>query len=113
MSLLSMLRSTCTLKRKSGTKDSGGGWVDDYADVSGYADVSCDIQPASGRVREQYHQQQLAVTHTIYFAEDVPARAGDQIVGPDGEIYQFQGYRPQAPGYRQWACVVDVERQYG
>lgn len=112
MSLLTMCRSTATLKRHTETKDATGGLIPTYSAVSGYSDQPCDIQPASGRVREQYMQKQLAVTHTFYFADDMPARAGDQLVY-DSRIFQVQGYTPQAPNYDQWACKVDCEEQYG
>lgn len=113
MSLRSMCRSTITLKRVTTAKDAAGGQAQTYTAVSGYSGIRCDIQPASSAIREQYREMQLAGTFSIYFAQDVPARAGDQLTGSDGTVYQFRGVRPPAPGYQQWACVVDVERQYG
>lgn len=118
MSLLSMCRSLVTLKRKTAAKDSTGGYAPTFAAVDGYTSVACDIQPASGRIREQYMERQLNVTHTVFFPVDTPARAGDQLIYADpvlstNRVLQVQGMRPVAPGYNQWACVVDVEEQYG
>lgn len=118
MSLVAMCRSQITLKRPTHSKDASGGDVKTFAAVSGYSGVACDIQPASGRVRDQYMQKQLNVTHTVYFPVDTPVRAGDQLVYSDpilsqDRIFQFQGLRPVAPGYVQWACIVDVEEQFG
>lgn len=111
MSLTSMLRSTCTLERKSTSKDASGGMVNTFAAVSGYSGISCDVQTASGTTQQRYMQEKTIVTHTIYFDQDVPAKAGDRFTNDDGETFLFKGRRPPSKGYDAWPCVVDVEEQ--
>jgi len=110
-----MCRSYATLQRQTATKDASGGIVSSYAAVSGYSDQPCDIQPASGSTRMQYMREQTTVSHTLYFADALPAVAGDRLTFVDDagttHTYLFRGVRPKAPGYTQWACVVDVEEQ--
>ncbi len=108
MSLRSMCRSRVTVQRQTVTKDASGGMVQTYADL--YTDRACDIQPASGRVREQYMQQNLAVSHTIYLADAITILPGDRLVS-NGHTFLFQGLRPAAFGYDVWPTIVDVEEQ--
>lgn len=110
MSLESMLRTSCTWQRKTTSKDAAGGMVNTFSAVSGYSDIPCDIQPASSNTRMRYMQEQLNVSHTIYFAQAVPANAGDRFTS-DGRTFLFQGRRPSAPGYVQWAEMCDVQEQ--
>ena len=105
-----MCRSSATLQRQAVTKDASGGMVHSYANVSGSVDLPCDIQPASGRVRDQYMQRNLAVTHTMYFPDDVTVLPGDRLTA-SGRTFLFQGKRPPAMGYDQWATTLDVEEQ--
>jgi len=110
MSLLSMLPTTATLERKSSAKDASGGMVNTFAALADYTDLPCDIQPANGTVQMRYQQAHLICTHTIYFAADVPAVAGDRFTS-DGRTFLVMGRRSPAPGRLQWPCVVDVEEQ--
>lgn len=113
MSLLSMLRTTGTLRRKtSATKDASGGMTMTFADVTSQVDVPCDIQPASGLVRMQYMQPQSNVSHTVFTESDVGGKAGDIWVS-GGRTFQFRGKEPPAPGYQQWAVKMHVEEQLG
>lgn len=108
MSLLSMLRTTGTLKRATRTKDTSGGQAAGatFATV-GTADVPCDIQPASSSTVTRYMQQNMTVSHTIYLAADVAAIAGDRF-DAESRKFKVQGKRPGAPGYVQWPCILDV-----
>jgi hypothetical protein len=111
-----MCRSYATLQRQSTSKDASGGIVSVYAAVSGYSSVSCDIQPASGTIRDQYMRQGTFASHTLYFPDDIPAVAGDRLQTTNDRTgvthtYLFRGRRGPAQGYDQWACVVDVEEQ--
>lgn len=115
MSLAELLRTTGTLKRKTLAKDaSGGPLVDPYVAVSGYSDVPCDIQPASGTVRMQYMQRQENVTHSVYSETNIPAKSEDIFVSA-GRTFQFRGREPLPPGYEsdQWPAVTHVEEQLG
>ncbi len=112
MSLRTMLKTTATLKRKSNTKDASGGLTPTFTAVSGYSDVPCDIQPATGSVRMQYMQNQTNVSHTMFFQTDIGAKAGD-ILTSGSRIFQFRGKEQSAPGYRQWAAKIHVEEQLG
>ena len=111
MSLLSMLATTCTLERKSSTKDASGGMTNTFAAVSGYSGIACDIQPASGSVQMRYQQKGTICTHSIYFAEDVPAFAGDRFTTDDSRTFLVMGIRKASPGRIQWPCIVDVEER--
>lgn len=108
MSLLSMLKTTGTLQRKTAAKDASGGYTTTYADVQ--SNVKCDIQPASGSIRDQYMQHNMFVTHTVYLASDVTAKEGDRW-SSNSRIFLVRGYRKSAPGYLQWPCILDVEEQ--
>src|SRR5262245_38248999 len=97
MSLVGMLRSGGVLQRST---SSGGAVKTTWADVSDET-TACDVQPASSDVRLQYLQLKLAVTHSVFVAADVGARAGDR--WRIGERYFLvRGYTPPAPGYVQW-----------
>ena len=114
MSILTLSRTAATLKRKVLVKDASGGMtMATYAAVSGYSGVPCDIQPASGSVRDRYMQTQANVTHTIYSETDIPARAEDILVA-GSRIFQFRGIEPVPPGYEgQWPLQIHVEEQLG
>lgn len=107
-----MLRTTGTLQRFTYTKGTSGGQVLTPANVSGATDIACDIQPASGRIQEQYRQQHLHVTHSIWLAEDVGARATDRFIS-GSRVFVIQGVRPPAPGYDSWPAVIDVQEEVG
>lgn len=106
-----MLRTSATLQRAPQGKDNSGGMVKNFADVTGYVDVPCDIQPASGNVRLQYMQQNKIVSHTMYFGQAITVLAGDRFATSDGRYFHFRGQKPAAPGYTQWPGIVDVEEQ--
>lgn len=110
MSLASMLRSIGTLQRSTSTKDASGG-----ATKGAWSEVTtaaCDIQPASSDVREQYMQQKLVVSHSVFVADDVGARAGDRwLFGT--RYFLVQGYTPPAPGYPSWPGRIDGLEQMG
>ena len=114
MSILTLSRTAATLKRKVLVKDaSGGPTMPSYAAVSGYSNVPCDIQPATGSIRDQYMQTQANVTHTIYAETDIPAKAEDIFVAA-GRTFQFRGRDPVPPGYEgEWPCQIHVEEQLG
>lgn len=113
MSLLSMLRTTGTLRRKTPTnKDASGGMVMVYANVSGQVDVPCDIQPASGTVRMQFMEMQANVSHTVFTQADTGAKAGD-VWYSNSRTFMFRGKEVMAPGYPVWACKMHVEEQLG
>jgi len=113
MSLGSMCdRATGTLQRVTNAKDASGGATQTFANVSGFVNVPCDIQPARGSVRMQYMQQQLNVTHTVFTEREVTAKAGDVWVS-GGRIFQFQGREPPPPGYDAWPAQMHVEEQLG
>lgn len=108
MSLSGLMTGYVTLQRKTDAKDASGGLQRTYAAVAGYSDVAVDIQPASGSVQMRYMANESIVTHSAFFADNVPAVAGDRLVGSDGRIYEVKGRR--VPGARdQWPTVVDVE----
>ncbi len=117
MSLLSLNHSLCSLYRPAVTKDSSGAQVQTFELVAAYQDMQCDVQPASSRVQFRFMQQQLVVSHSIFFTQDIGARAGDQLVIDDGispkRIFLIQpaGYEPPAPGYANWPAVAHVEEQ--
>jgi len=112
MSLSSMLRTACTLQRQTVTKDTSGGATRAWANVAGASDAPCDLQPASSAVRLQFQQQRQAVTHTLYLATDVGARAADRfVIGARTFLLIPGGYQAPAPGYGQWPAVAHVEEQ--
>lgn len=116
MSLTSVCATFCTLQRQTVAKDASGGLVTSFANVTGYVDLTCDIQPASGNVRLQYQHMQTTATHTIYFADNVSnARAGDRFQAVDDSgtthTYLFRGVRTPSPGRIDWPTVIDVEEQ--
>lgn len=113
MSLGELLRTTGTLKRKVLVKDaSGGATMPSYSAVSGYTDVPCDIQPASGTTRMQYMQLQANVTHSVYSESEIPAKAEDIFVS-GGRTFQFRGREMPPPGYDEWPAIMHVEEQLG
>jgi hypothetical protein len=110
MSLTGMLRSGGVLQRAASTKDSSGGAVKGtWEDVSEET-VACDIQPVGSGIRLQYMKLQMTVTHSIFVASDVGARAGDRWRSGD-RYFLVQGYTPPAPGYSQWPGRIDGEEQ--
>lgn len=113
MSLLSMCRTSGTLKRPTNSKDASGGMVvDPFVVIAGYDGVACDIQPATGSIRFQYMQQQLNVSHTVFTASEIPAKPGDVWVS-GARTFQFRGREMPAPGYGQWPAKMHVEEQLG
>ena len=104
-----MLHTFGTLQRSASTKDASGGAVKGTWAAVG-SSVSCDVQPAGSDTRLQYAQLQLVVTHSIYVADDVGARAGDRF-SADGRYFLVQGYTPPAVGYLQWPGRIDAEEQ--
>src|SRR6185436_4229948 len=112
MSLGELLRTTGTLKRRATAKDASGGSLEtgSLVAVSGYSDIPCDVQPASGTVRLQYMQAQSFVTHTVYSETEIPAKAED-IFTVGGRNFQFRGREMPPPGYETdgWPAVMHVE----
>lgn len=116
MSLAELLRTTGTLNRRANAKDASGGSLETGAlvAVTGYSDIPCDVQPASGTVRMQYMQTQLFVTHTVYSETEIPAKAED-IFTVNGRNFQFRGREMPPPGYEgdQWPAAMHVEELLG
>lgn len=114
MSILTLSRTSATLKRKVLVKDASGGMtMPSYSAVTGYSNVPCDIQPASDQVRSQYMQTQANVTHVVLSETEIPAKAEDILVAA-GRTFQFRGRKPQPPGYEgQWPAEIHVEEQLG
>ncbi len=109
-----MMRTTCTLRRQTSTK-AGGGPVAAYADVSGQQNVACDVQPAGADEVLRFLQKGLVVSHTVYLAQDIGARASDVIATADGRTFLVLGggYEQGATGYLQWPAQVHAQEIVG
>lgn len=107
-----MLRTTGSLQRFTYTKGTSGGQVLTVVPVADATDIACDIQPASGNIQEHYRQLQLRVTHSIYLASDIGAKATDRFVSGT-RTFVLHGARPPAPGYSEWPMILDVEEKIG
>ena len=73
-------QQTITLQRQTTTKDTSGGPVQTWANVSGAVNVPADVQPAGGSIKKRFAQLGLVVSYTVYLSRDVGARASDRIV---------------------------------
>lgn len=116
MSVLSLSRTSATLKRKVLVKDASGGMtMASYTTVSGYANVPCDIQPMNDNTRLQYMETQANLMHVILSESEIPAKAEDILVSNGGRTYQFRGRKPIPEGYEsdQWPAEIHVEEQLG
>jgi len=109
MSLQSMLRTKVTLQRSAPSKRPGGTQDKNFADVSGMVDVRCDIQPASSSIVARYAGQQdrLSVSHSIFLARDISAKAGDRLVS-GSRTFLIQGYG-EPTNYKLWPRVAHVQ----
>lgn len=108
MSLMGMLRTTGTLKRKVATKDTSGGHSSAFEPVSGAVNLRCDIQPATGNIQQRFMQYEQIVTHSVYLAQSISPKAGDVWVS-NNRTFLFQGMDPTPPGYTNWPAVMHVE----
>lgn len=108
MSLLGMLRTTCTIQRRDVQKGTAGGQTMAWDAV--VTDEPCDIQSSSGRVFMDYQVRGLRVTHTVYFSRDVGIFATDRIISGT-RVFKVQGYTPPSPSYTQWPAKADVEEE--
>ena len=106
MSLATMLRSTCTIKRDAPTKGPSGGKVQNLTTI--HADQACDIQPARSSVIFEYRQRQVRCTHSVFFAEDMSAKEND-VVFIGTRQFNVVGYRQGGEGYGEWPSIIDVE----
>jgi len=103
-----MLRTTCTVQRRSAMKGTSGGQTLSWEAIA--TDEPCDIQSSSGRVFMDYQVRGMRVTHTVYFARDMAIQATDRIVS-GSRTFKVQGYTPPSPGYPQWPSKADVEEE--
>ena len=112
MSLDTLLRSTGTLKRKVQpvSQDASGGMRMVFETI--LDDVPCDAQAVTATIRMQYMAMQLAVSHKIFFNQDVAAKAGDILV-INGRNFHLKGYVPQSVGYESddWPSEMLAEDQ--
>lgn len=123
MSLQSLLRSACTVKRQSNpqsAKDRSGGPVPSWVAVPNLVGVPCDVQPADAATVERFAQRNIVVHSTVFFARDIGSstlRAGDRLEVtdlPTGRIryllFVKGGYAAGAAGYAQpWPSVAHVQ----
>lgn len=79
MSIASMLVNTVAVERVTSALDSSGGPVLSFTTPSGLEELSCSIQPATGKAKLLYAQHKLTVTHRVYFDADHGLRRGDRL----------------------------------
>lgn len=90
MSLLSLLNKIVSFQRPVAGVDATGGTTRTWTVIN--AAMVCGIQPETARVKQDYAQLNLTVTHAVYLAADISAKLGDRIV--DGsDIYLVQDYK--------------------
>ena len=112
MSLASLLNTLVTLQRPAITKDTSGGSVRSFQDVSGVVEVIAAVQPASHREKQTFAARQLFISHVVYFDADRDVRRGDRIFHPatagseSGKYYVVLSYHNQAGRGRVFAAYV-------
>lgn len=79
MSLASLCNHTATLQRPTASADAYGGESNSFSAL--LSDFACTVQPASGRLIEQFARLSMQISHTLYTPTDITsARAGDRVV---------------------------------
>jgi hypothetical protein len=112
MSFDSMCTTAGTLQKPVNPigKDTSGGSVRaPWSNVAGAVNVPCDIQPASGDIRRRYEQIGLYVSHTLFVARDVAARAKHRFV-VGSRTFLVHGYEDATAG-RGEGWLIHAEEQ--
>lgn len=100
MSLLSLCNSTADIERATTTVTTIGGKSQSFSVQ--YNDIPVSIQPANGRVVEDYAKRSMQITHTIYTPTTIALKQGDRVVS-GGVYYIVQGWRDMAGRARAYA----------
>ena len=98
-------KRTATLSRPTITADALGGQTRTFATVSTFR---CTIQPARGKVVEEFAKRSMIVTHRAYTTTAVSVQTGDRLVS-DGVNYLIHGWGKSADDGRLYH--IDLERK--
>lgn len=91
MSLRSMLNMSGTLYRPTIGQGASKGITGTLVPVADAENVPCSVDAASAGTQMLYRQQNMTVTHTIWFETNIGARPGDQfrVTEDDGTVHKF------------------------
>lgn len=103
MSLTGLCRSTGTISRPTYSADNYGGQVASFA--TAYTLYNLLIQPASGRITEEFAKRGLQVSHVAYTPTEVAILAGDKLVS-GGVTYLIQSWGDEAGQGRVWKLYL-------
>ena len=101
-----MLRSLCTIQRRTDVDDNYMTRATTWADV--FVNVKCDIQPRSGDELAQYGRVMVDVTHVMY-SEPIELREKDRVVS-GGTTFEVVVVRDIARRGRLYTTGLREER---
>lgn len=84
MSLMNLCRSTADIQRPTwATDDLGGVYASSWA--TPYSGIPVLIQPASGRVVEEFSKRSMVISHVAYTPTAISIQTGDRLYS--GSVY--------------------------
>ena len=105
-----MLRSKCRTQTATTSVGDLGGNVRTWADSR--TNVRCDIQPRSASKSDPFSQNEIEISHIIYFDADPVLGQGDRIIDKDDNIFEVVD-GPRDTAYRGRLWVVGCRQVIG
>lgn len=103
MSLSSLCNQTADIQRPTYAADAYGGQTATWATT--YDDIRISLQPARGKVIEEFARLSMQITHVAYTGSTVSLKAGDRLVC-NSKNYLVQAYRDMAGQARAYAIYL-------
>lgn len=104
MSLASLMNTSVAVQRKTATRDSSGGQVENFATVDGLDSLPALIQPTDGKAQRTLGQRQVFLSHHIYLASRYDVRRGDRLYEAANDryflVHGFENMAGQSRGWR-------------
>lgn len=101
MSLSALMNTTINIRRKSATRDTSGGQVENFNDV--LVGLPALIQDRHGKAARMLGQRQVLVTHVIYLTKGYNILRGDVAHEPaSGRTFFVHGFENMGGQSQAW-----------